>query len=80
MFSRKAGRLAPCVTVRSAPSLRVGFMHCTWHNRGEPIRVASVVVVDIAPGIHVPRVVGVAAIARPETDVLSVSLTPKEDQ
>ena len=66
--------------MRSAPSLRVGFMHCTWHNRGEPIRVASVVVVDIAPGIHVPRVVGVAAIARPETDVLSVSLTPKEDQ
>ena len=46
------------------------------NNRGWPIRVAGVVVVDIAAGIHIPGVVRVVAIRRTQTDVLRYSLVP----
>ena len=38
--------------------------------RGETIRVAGVVVVDIARGIHIPRIIRIAAISAPQTHVL----------
>ena len=46
------------------------------NNRGWPIRVAGVVVVDVAAGVHIPGVVRVVAIRRTQTDILRYSLVP----
>lgn len=54
--------------------LRPTLLHL--HNRGEPIRVAGVVVVDIAARVHIPRIVGIASIRRTQPNVLSYNLRP----
>ena len=46
------------------------------HIRGEPIRVAGVVVVDIATRIDIPRIVRIATIRRAQPNVLSNNLHP----
>ncbi len=38
--------------------------------RGETIRVAGVVVVDVARRIHIPRIIRIATISTPQTHVL----------
>ena len=40
------------------------------NNRAEPIRIVSVVVVDIARGIDIPRIIGIAPIRRAQADIL----------
>ena len=52
------------------------FLFFCLNNRGWPIRVAGVVVVDVAAGVHIPGVVRVVAIRRTQTDVLRYSLIP----
>lgn len=54
--------------------LRSALLHL--HNRGETIRVAGVVVVDIAARVHIPRIVGIATVRRTQTNVLSYNLRP----
>lgn len=46
------------------------------HNRSEPIRVTSVVVVDIATRIDIPTIVGIGAIATTKGDILRYNLRP----
>ena len=46
------------------------------HNRGEAIRVARVVVVDIAARVDIPRIVRIAAVRRAQTNVLRFNLHP----
>ena len=46
------------------------------HNRGEPIRVAGVVVVDIAARVDIPRIIRIATVSRPQPNVLSINLHP----
>ncbi len=45
-------------------------------SRGAPKGVVRVVVVDVARRVHVPRVVGVATVARAEPPVATSNLRP----
>ena len=61
--------------VISKPFQRNGTM-CRPYSSGDtvraaPIRIVRVVVVDVATGIDIPRVVRVASIGRPQTHVHS---------
>lgn len=71
------GSSVPCVCSISRTDtmyqLICGFC---LHNRGEAIRVARVVVVDIATRIHIPRIIRVATIRRAKTNVLRYNLHP----
>ena len=46
------------------------------HNRGKPIRVVRVVVVNVAGLVHIPRVIRIVAVSGPQPDILSISLRP----
>lgn len=46
------------------------------HNRGEPIRVASVVVVDVTARVDIPSVISIASISTTQTHVLRDNLRP----
>ena len=56
--------------------LRTGLTAYIGTIRAAPIRVRAIVVVGIARGVDIPRIVGVAAISRPQTAILSLAYTP----
>ena len=75
-LSSKAGDSAPCVLAAliSPMARRVFLRH--YAIRGGPKRIRRVVVVGVACRVHIPRIIRVAAIRRPQTDVLSTAYTP----
>ena len=71
-----AGISVPCVYyVESTYAMHRLTLSCS-HNRGEPIRVAGVVVVDIAGRVDIPRIVRIATIRRTQPNVLSTTYIP----
>ena len=77
MFSITAGHSAPLVLLDHAPVLCTGRVFDRCDQIQQPaISVVRVVVVDVARRVHVPRIVSVATIRTPQTDVLRIAYSP----
>ena len=64
-----------CIMVGTLLLCKSSISLC-YHNRGEAVRVARVVVVDVACRIDIPDIISIAAVSRTQTDILRVSLHP----
>ncbi len=62
LFGLSAGDSAPCVMASARPLLWSGVVRLADAIRAAPERVRGVVVVGVAGGVDIPRIIRVAAI------------------